>query len=1669
MKTISSKNNYLILIIFFLIFLSFINFISANTYINDIYFTIPETVYITNERIELKGYVYQTNYSDNGTIVTNSSAIANALVNLTITYSNGSRFSNYTFTTDANGTFYSGSNFYSSAKNITAPSNAGYYYVRAEYKNPNNSTPFSQVEINVINQTLDLLRISSEKANYNANEIVNIDVEAIKLIDDKILYISNVSVNGSLRNATKYNLQNFNCTTGVNGRCSLSITAPSTYGNYILEIGNFKAFGAFSVTPFSYNVYMKDELAKSLKNVFAQGEQARVEVKINNASSSDSYTFSGYIADSSGNSVSSITSTILNSTNSFTNSFLFDVSARVFNYGTYSTYVTVSKTGDGSITSIASFEVQDWMLSINKKSTSSGFENEYNAFLNKTLNFEAFPSYRSNGSLITNISGNSFTIILKDSLNNVISTTNASWNSTCGKSGCYDFSITSPLNTGKYNLYTTLSYNGDVQTETRIINIINGIMSSQSTDKDGNVKELFGANEYAYFSFSAYNLTTSAFNLTDSEVFIVSYMNGTEYSYTQVNNFSAVNSSNSAYEWAWNSSLQRIKMDFPNYGGVYDVYFFGNNRTLGASAKFIVNPYEICSVPKDTAGTVSSGYYYVWQFKTSDTIYFEIKLTQANNPLGKASALNLSGNTSTYGMGSACIIDTTIKQVVSNATLSVLEVKNMESGAVQNVNLTASFCQATDTNGTYTCTVKPSSKWDGGQNIVKFNIKGQDGTTSTGYGRFEARAFYLYGWTSTWQNSPSDNISLSIRLYEAGSSWWSTSGASNGIAGTVSLKRVEYQGSDGEWIWPPVDSGYNSTNVSSATITSGTGTINLPVSLTKNGRWKTGNYRAVLQATTSSGDSDYGYAWFGIKLWDVYGTPVECLSTGCSYKNYFNSKENITMYIKISKASSYSYGYSGGENIWGNVTIGVKKIQDCRKWPCKDLNSTQYSASTIIVNASSPWYWNSVVSLNSSYLIYINTTPTSPTWGTGYYNVVLNVNGTDTGYAWFNTIAFYIDSQPVNSTGNYKYTIRGNNQMYFNITAARNYKEGYWHNNSFYRYNQSDYVNVTLDSAVLRTWDQITYRQKELNYPADINITSANISGTGRINITYNNGTWPAGYYYGEITFKNSANETSTGWLWFSVQPFRADIYSNSYTLDSDQCINSTLRIYDSDWSSWSPLYGNYSIISVYENIWSNSGAYTTTYYTNYTNSSFNATANISFCPNNGQWSSGSWGGYHSLNVLVKDNILNDTQTGWLSFRTIPFQITWLGSVGNKLNTDNINIMVNVTKPSSGANATGNLTKLYQWRYDNFMSTKEEYVFKVVSNGITCYSNVSGQCTVNGTGNVTIYAPSIGWRIGYNYISSEWAKNTDASSTVQDWSGIYFEGRAAYNGWFDNVDATGNYKYYFAVNDSLTIRLNLKNNNNDNANGITISKVEYAFSGNDCWSEYCRSYTTVSTSSWSLVGGGTVTDANGRAIINIPAPSTNWSRGYYAVRVTSGGVVITGGTVRVKDFTAVNITINSPVHNATYNTSLLFNTTTNRNVQCSFSVVSYDDFYRWYCNGWNSTNNNNNLSSELVRSCNTSYNYNGSNYYNEWVGSNSHSIYDGQNSSYCYVSSGNYCYGQDSARTTEYLSTGGLTHSITLNILNITAQSYALTTWCYDDDYNYASNYKAFRINNTGV
>lgn len=1638
----------------------FTSFAAANTYIADVYFTVPDSVYFTNERIELKGYLYQANYTDNGTIVSGLTALSSTPVNLTIKNISGNVINNYTLLTDGNGTFYSKSNYYTNGVEINTSSTAGTYYLRAEYKDINNVTWFSEVEINVVEETINIIRVSSEKARYYASEKVNVEVEAITLVGDRVFYTANVSVNGTLRSSTKAILGVFNCTTGDNGKCVINITAPSTSGGYVLEVNNFKAFGSFEVVPFYFNIYMKDELGKSLKNVFAIGEQARVEVKIANASTSDSYTFSGYITDSSGNVIKSINSTSLSNNNSFTNTYLFTIDALTFSYGAYKAYITVSKSGDGSITSSTMFEIGDWTLSINKKTSESGFEYEYSTFANKTIRLEASPTYRANGSLIENISSGSFTIHLKDSLNNIVSTGNSSWNGSCGTGGCYEVSLVSPSNTGSYNLYVALSHGGSTQTENRVVNVISTIMSAQSTNKDGAIKELFGTNEYVYLSLTVYNSTISSFNLTDAEIFLVSYMNGTGFSYTQVSSFGLVNTTNSAYEWAWNSTLQRLKLDVPKFGGVYNVFIFGNNRTIGATAKFIVNPYDVCMAPKDTPGQVDSqSFYYIWQFKTTDTVYFEIKTVQANNPLGRATASNSTNGSGTYGMGSGCTVDTSTKQVVNNATITILEVKNTESGAVQNLNITGSTCKSDDDQGGYTCTVKPLDKWEGGGNIVEFNIQGQDGTTDIAYARFEARAFYLYGWSQTWQNSPSSDMTLNVRLYEPGRSWWSSWGSSGGLSGTITVKKVEYQGRDGEWIWPPVDSGYNVSNISASSVTSGTGAISLPASAAPGGSWKTGYYRVVIQGTTSDGDTDYGYAWFGVKLWDVYGQPVECTASSCDYKNYFNSKENITLFVKISRAGAYSYSYSGGEDIYGNVTVSVKKVEDCRTWPCKQLNSTQYSASTIRVNESSPWYWSANLSSHGKYIIYINTT--EGTWGTGWYSVTLDVNGTDTGSAWFNTIAFYVSTQPTDETGiTYKYSIKNNEPKYFNVSTVKSYK-GYYAS-----YNTSDFVNTTINDAVLRTWNSETWQSVEYNYPEDINITPSGINGSVSLNITYNNGSWPSGYYYGELTLKNLENETSTGWLWFDAKPFRVSTGVSSYEIDSSQCVNVTMNIYDPDWSSNNILYGNYSITKVYENTWSAYGM-STTEYTNYTPLSFNGTTVLTVCPN-GSWGSGSWGGYHSLNIVVQNISNNNSQTGWVSFRSVPFRVQWGNIAGgtNKLSNANIIVSANLTAYSTGQATTGNLTKVYQWRYDEYCNGQQEYVFSVGN----CYSNVSGQCKVNGTQNVTIYSPSTGWRIGYNYLYTEWTKDDDPSSTIQDYSGVYFDAKEAYNGYYYNRNENDYYKYEFISTENITIRIYLRN---ITYNGVdaNITNVQYSLSSSNCWDDWCRTYTNARFSLVNASSGSTLSTnqtSNGSAIIKMYVPSLTWSLGTYSIKTTvSGGygtATITGGEVKVKDMTPPNITIVSPTNNQSINSSSFFiNVTTTESSRCYFYLITYNKLHEWgYCGGWNGTNSSNSsiMTSQTINACNTTlYGYTGSSYYTEWVSDDYFSAYDGSSSAYSSGSTG--------------MTTGGTRHTYTFNTTNkisrssLTAQDYGLVIYCYDEDWNYKRELAAVKINAT--
>src|SRR3989344_3789205 len=127
----------------------------------------------------------------------------------------------YNFTTDANGSFYSKNNFRTTATEVNDTLVAGNFILQANYTDLNSNVSFSEVRILVINITADFLRVSTEKATYNSGENIQVNVEAVKLIGDREIFVANASVSGAFREAATKNPvsgKTFSCVTGTNGR-----------------------------------------------------------------------------------------------------------------------------------------------------------------------------------------------------------------------------------------------------------------------------------------------------------------------------------------------------------------------------------------------------------------------------------------------------------------------------------------------------------------------------------------------------------------------------------------------------------------------------------------------------------------------------------------------------------------------------------------------------------------------------------------------------------------------------------------------------------------------------------------------------------------------------------------------------------------------------------------------------------------------------------------------------------------------------------------------------------------------------------------------------------------------------------------------------------------------------------------------------------------------------------------------------------------------------------------------------------------------------------------------------------------------------------------------------------------------------------------------------------
>ncbi|MEK6924019.1 MAG: hypothetical protein AABW54_02165 [Candidatus Micrarchaeota archaeon] len=1429
-----------------------------------------KSVFGPNETINLYGWVANKSYSSNGT--NTSSLVANAAVQLSIRNAT-SQLSSYNLTADGTGYFYSYSTQRPNYTAVYSPTANGTYWLRINYTAPNSNVWSTMVTISIYAYSYDRISVQLLKATFSPYETIVAVASAERSVNGEWLGIAGIQVNGSLRNSSGTRLQNVSCTTGADGKCIYTFNAPATQGYYYLELNNYAGYAYFLVFPFEARLVSKDSTGVAYRDVFSTSATGYAEVSVSeNGTTPSSGSFSAqiYVYNATGTLKATLSSVTLDSSNGYTNKANFSTAG--LGEGAYYLFATVTKSGDGTVNTTSWLQVRSWQLSVSKASRNSGFETGLTAFANSTLRFEALITDRGNGSVVSGLA-NRFTITLSDSLGVNMNSTNATWNGSCSTAGCYEFNLTAPPVGGEYSMRTSVTHDGETQVDEKTVTIMTQTAGASPIDASGASKSLFGTDEFAYFYINASN-KTSLINVSNATLIAIRYENGTALSYSQVA-LGLVNATNSAHEWAFNGTASMLMIDVPKQGGIYIAEISVNNGSAVARTRFFSNPYTMCASPKRSSST-SVNNDYVWQFKTTDTVYFQLRVTNAQNVAGGATENNSSSGMYGYGMGGACSSSNT-QTAVSNATISVIKATNLRNGKDESLNVTASTCQSADSSGGYICTIKPGDNiWDGGRYRAVFNVTSPDGTSDTGEGMFEARAFYIYGYSETWQNNRTANVTFTVKLYEASNTWWSSS---NGLNATISLERIDYFGSGGGWMWNPSEFNYNTTGLNSTTTNGGSGTLTLPAWRAPGGNWSSGSYTAIIKGVTADGSVDYGDMWFSIRNYEAYASPVEYSGSAFAYKNAFNSRDNATLYVSIYKPGAGSYSNSL-QPFGETVNVSVQKILDYSKWPPRELLSNEFTANTVSINVSSPWYG----SANASFGNYIiNITPAAGAWRSGSYSTELRISsplGSEGGWGWFQARPFYIETRTVDSSNNSNYLFNVNQPVYVNVTTTRDWKNSY---------NATDYINTTITGAKLRIWLE-EGNPLELNYPTDFLITPLQVNGTQTINVSRTTA-WPSGYYTLELTMANNQSDAMTGYAWFEAKAFRVQLTTSSYNVEPTQAVNGTITLLQPQYSTNVDANDNFSIRSASLVQW-NYGGQSVTSISNFTTNAtaanyFNRTVKFWIYPNV-SLASGSWpAGYTNLKLIINDTRGNNAST-WVWFQVVPFQAAVTRLTAYTINTSaNVTFTATLTGPSTGAPSNGNISRIYSYANNGSQVT---YAFTVGN----CNVPQNSSCPITGSANITLAPPTGGWTIGSYYLYPVF-KSTAGDYEVLSTSGnidfyITYPLTAYVN--MMNETSTNNfqYQYYFNTTGNISAMVSPVGHVSNSTNiSATISSVAYARQEGSCWSGSCLSYSQLG---WSRVGGSnTTTNLNAYTYLRLTTPTGGWPSGNNMLRVnvSNGG------------------------------------------------------------------------------------------------------------------------------------------------------------------------------------
>jgi hypothetical protein len=1411
------------------VYISFILFlppVGADT-AYDIYLIIDKNVYCINESIDLYGEIYLGGAPFDGT---------GEKIDLFLYKAAAPGESEVQEDSELGLPISSSGNFSTSD---LASSHHGKHKIVAKYTDANTGVWEAAIDFLVLPKCVDRISVYPDKADYYPGEQIEVTVEALKKLKGESVGVGDVSINGTMRYPNKTIIDSFSCITDGFGLCTVELTAPPGFGEYLLEANDFAGKTTFSVVPFDVVVTMKDETGQAIKSIFTTGQTAMVEVKVSfngTAAPSGTYAFQGKVVKPDGTIVKTIPSTSISNT-TYIGTYLFDIDSN-FTIGSYMVNLTI--TNGVSVPVITFFDVRSWKLSVEKTGEDSGFLFGYTSFPGATVNF-IIKVTQFDGTPLTSLEQGNFDIKLESSLGVALQTLNASNYSNSSKG--YFLSFDMPSQPGTYSLKVKVTYKGDTLFADKALTVTDLVAYATPTDREGQLKEIFGGSEYIYIKVTAENSTTEV-PITDLELSRVRDEEGNPLPYNRSN---WTEDDNTSREWRANATTAMLKLDNPKKGGFYTVEVLINNRSAKAETGFLVDPYNVMAHPEDASGN------HRWQFSTDETVYFKLTVTEAQHKSGSA-MVEFQGEMMMDG-GSIAVAPVAGwgkaggGTPVVGANITVLKVINdlaFEEIPLSEINIS---CTQTDSNGKAACTLIPADgTWQGGWYHVIFEVTGPDGiTTGRGFGGFEAKSFHIYAdpvdeyGNYKWMHQPGDNLTFKVYMFDAKNSfwWWMQEG---GLNGKVSVEKILYHGSPGEWLWPPVEYSYEGT-LPTANIKDGKG--NFTIAAPSDG-WDSGSYSLVLKGVKIEGGNitgvDYGTAWFEVRLWDVWASPVDGDSYG--WRESFSPDENITLFVNIHNAGSW---IDNVELTGKPVTVDVRKIQDFSSWPPKELDPSEYTVYPIVVNKSGS-QWGELAD-KAKYVLKIEP---KTTWDTGYYNVVLNVSGanvtaTETGWGWFSVISFYASAQFVDENGTQIWSSKGGKSVYFNLTSTKSP----WYPWSGVAISDANPINTTIKEIVLRTWSKESWFPTELRYPGDLTVYPIEVNGTATVQVNKSDGTWKAGWYDGEIVLEDVVSkDTATAWVWFEIRPFVVKIENAPWQVSSSSNISLDLKIVDPATQWWyepTILPGNYTITSITENIygmWEVTQTEITTYFPkNFTTGS----TPLDIAPLNGSWSLG----WHSLKIEVTDEN-NNTGVGWLGFEVVSYKVEVLDYNYTIKPGDDLTVTLNITDPSTSIPVNGTVVKVYEWVWDPaaYASTYKEYDFT--------------PATIEGVGDLIISAPTEGWTEGYHSLTIEF-------EGVSQW--VWFEVRS-FTGWAYPES------YSYGKADDVTMWLYVYESDWITPAKVNVTKVEYVN-----WAEVTDWYYIQYKEANFTVNEGVDNTIDGKGTITLQPPEDNWSGGWYDVRI----------------------------------------------------------------------------------------------------------------------------------------------------------------------------------------